>query len=293
MLQLDTATIAIGKRAILHDVSLSIPAGRVTVLIGPNGAGKSTLMRALSGEIAPTRGRVLLDGRDLTAVTARELASRRAVMPQATQLGFPFRVEEVVGLGASVPAFAMSRTSTAVREAMELADISVLHHRLYTELSGGERQRVHFARAMCQLIAARTPPEHTILLLDEPTSSLDIPHQMLLMERADNEARRGRAVVAVLHDLNLAATWGDQIVAVSDGRVAAVGPPPEVLTGTLLSRIYKYPIVVLPSPDGTSPSVLPQSMRRRGCLATGSCGHTMRRNSTPACAQPDESQPCD
>ncbi len=262
MLGVRFLTVQIGARTILSDMTMSFPKGRLSVIIGPNGAGKSTLLRVLSGEMRPSQGRVRFGGMDLHSIDAHALASRRAVMPQATQLAFPFRVEEVVALGASVPAFASRTQDASVREAMAIADVAHLAGRDYMRLSGGERQRVHFARALCQLLAAKAAPETTVLLLDEPTSSLDLPHQMHLMERASVEAGRGRTVVAVLHDLNLAATWADQIVALAGGTLAAVGRPADVLTSKCLSEVYRYPISVseLEGSAGT-PAILPQKMR--------------------------------
>lgn len=262
MITADAVTLAIGTREILRDVSVALPSGAVSVIIGPNGAGKSTLMRALSGELKPSRGVVRFDRRDIGTVRSIELAARRAVMPQATLLAFPFRVEEVVALGASIPAFGNPRESDIVNEAMALASVDHLVGRDYTRLSGGERQRVHFARAICQLLAGGSPPETTALLLDEPTSSLDLPHQMLLMECAHAEAAKGRTVVAVLHDLNLAVTWADQIIAVGNGGVVAVGAPREVLTAERLTDLYQYPIPVSLLDGLPGPAILPQHMRQ-------------------------------
>lgn len=292
MLTVESATIVVGRRVILQDVSMSVPAGRLTVIIGPNGAGKSTLLRALSGELSASRGRVLLSGRALSDMSARELARRRSVMPQASHLGFPFLTEEVVALGASVPAFGASIVPAATLQAIDLADVRALLGRYYNELSGGERQRVQFARAMCQLIASRTAPEETVLLLDEPTANLDLPHQMLLMGHARAEARRGRTVVAVLHDLNLAATWADSIAALAHGRLVGVGTPAEVMTDRTLSRLYGYGITVSREPQSRLPAVLPQSFG----TAENCAPDRSRRDMTVVVnnpAQPAESQPCD
>jgi iron complex transport system ATP-binding protein len=300
LIDASSVSVRLGQRDVLHHVSLAVPSGSLTIVIGPNGAGKSTLLRAFSGELRPASGYVSLKGRDLRAFHPLELAASRAVMPQAAALAFPFRVEEVVGLGASVPAFNTSRASCAIVEAMELADVAQFCGRDYTRLSGGERQRVQFARALCQLIAGRTPPEETVLLLDEPTSSLDLPHQMHLMACAHAESRKGRTVIAVLHDLNLAATWADQIVALGDGKVHSVGTAPDVLTSSQLSKLYGCPIEISPSGDEAVPAILPQAMRRRTTSAGAPDSLDVDR-SRPTCsmlnetktAQPAESQPCD
>lgn len=260
MLEISNASARLGRRMVLHDVSFAPAPGRLAVVVGPNGAGKSTLMKLLSGELAPVRGSVTLAGKPLASFSASALASRRAVVPQAATLAFPFTVREVVGLGSSVPGFELVAECESVMRALGIADIAYLRDQPYTQLSGGERQRVHFARALCQLMAARTPAAETILLLDEPTSSLDLPHQMLLMRQARAEARAGRTVVAVLHDLNLAATWADEIVAVQGGRVVACGRPQDVLREETLSRIYGCPLAVGRVPGTDMPIVLPQML---------------------------------
>lgn len=261
-LTVEGASVVLGSRIILSDITLSLPQGQLTVIIGPNGAGKSTLLRLLSGELPPSAGRVVLDGKVLASLPPRELAARRSVMPQAVQLAFPFLVEEVVGLGAFVPSFPSELALHAIVDAMHLADVSSLQGRFYTELSGGERQRVQFARALCQLIAARTAPDQTFLLLDEPTSNLDLPHQMLLLKRAREEASRGRTVVAVLHDLNLASAWADCIVALSKGKLAGAGAPASILTDDLLTDVYECPISVTHWPEGNLPLVLPHALQQ-------------------------------
>lgn len=260
MIEVRNASAQLGRRVVLHDVSFAPAAGRLAVVVGPNGAGKSTLIKLLSGELAPVGGRVTLAGTSLGSLSASALAARRAVVPQAAVLAFPFTVREVVGLGSSVPGFGLAAEGESVLKALAIADIAHLHDQPYTQLSGGERQRVHFARALCQLMAAGTPAAETILLLDEPTSSLDLPHQMQLMRQARAEARAGRTVVAVLHDLNLAATWADDIVALQGGRVVACGQPIEVLSEATLSRIYGCPFVVSRMPGTDMPMVLPQML---------------------------------
>ena len=193
----------------------------------PNGAGKSTLIKVLAGEIVPTHGDVMLDGRSLKTFRAAELAARRAIVPQSTFLSFPFSVIEVVKLGASVPGFDQNpEHSTRIAEdALSDVGLTEFRDRLYSQLSGGERQRVHVARALCQLNAAvRRQGQTAVLLLDEPTSSLDLSHQSLVLGEARAQADEGRAVAVVLHDLNLAAAWADEIVLLSSGGIAARGP---------------------------------------------------------------------
>ena len=181
-------------------------------------------------------------------------------MPQATQLSFPFTAFEVVRLGASVPGFGHAGAGHAVMDALGVMRMAGLADRPYTRLSGGERQRVHVARALCQLDAAPVKISASmVLLLDEPTSGLDFPHQTLLLDQARREAEKGRIVVAVLHDLNLAAGWADRIALIGQGRVAAFGRPSEVIDNDLLSDLFAHPVRVNVPPRDGSPYVLPHS----------------------------------
>src|SRR5262245_43997808 len=180
MLETRGVWVEAGGHALLENVDVTVAPGRITVLIGPNGAGKTTLLRVLSGEIGPTRGEARLDGEALGAFSAAELARRRAVVPQASAVSFPFTVREVVMLGVTVPGFPMSDAAVhhRVDAALDAVDLMPFADRFYQTLSGGERQRVHIARAMCQLAAAaHRQAETRCLLLDEPTASLDLGHQ--------------------------------------------------------------------------------------------------------------------
>ncbi len=252
--------VAGGQRAILDDASLSLAPGSVTVVIGPNGAGKSTLFKTLTGELKPTRGEVRLDGRPLTRFAPAELSSRRAVVPQASHLSFPFSVAEVVLLGATVPGLtqATAAQEQAARAALDNVGLGAFADRLYTQLSGGERQRVHLARALCQLSAGRRHARGaSILLLDEPTASLDLMHQVKILTHVRAKAREGFVVLVVLHDLNLAAAFADQLVVMSGGRIVADGSAQDVFTSDILSAVYGCPIRINETPGPMCPFVLP------------------------------------
>jgi iron complex transport system ATP-binding protein len=262
MLEAQDVWVEAGGRALLAGVTGAFLPGRVTAIIGPNGAGKTTLFRVLSGEIAPTRGEARLDEHRLRSFSAADLARRRAVVPQATLVAFPFTVREVVMLGVTVPGFGLPDTA-ARREAdralaaMELAGLA---NRLYPTLSGGERQRVHVARALCQLeLAPRRPAETCCLLLDEPTSSLDLAHQGHVLAAMRREADAGRVVVTILHDLNLAAALADHVLLLAGGRVIAAGRPCDVLKDELLSASYRCRVTVNRVPEDGRPFVLPPS----------------------------------
>jgi iron complex transport system ATP-binding protein len=264
MLEARAVTVTRRGRHLLEDVHVTIAPGRVTAIIGPNGAGKSTLLKVLAGEIRPSFGDVLLDRRNLGSYGAADLACRRAMVPQATTLSFPFLVIEVIRLGASVPGFdgIGSRARAIAEEALAALDLADFRQRLYYELSGGEKQRVHIARALCQLDAARREPADTaVLLLDEPTASLDLPHQALVLDHARRQAAAGWAVVAVLHDLNLAAAWADELVVLAHGRVLARGTPAAIFNDGILSAAYGCTIRANRTPPPGTPYMLPQLLR--------------------------------
>ncbi|MBZ6077111.1 heme ABC transporter ATP-binding protein [Microvirga puerhi] len=227
-------------RALIEDIDLTIQEGSLTVVLGPNGAGKSTLMRLLCGELAPTAGTVLLNGVPLRNIPAWLLAHKRAVMPQASDLAFPFTATEVTGLGVEGLGRGLSRADRQrlVFESLEQADVAHLARRNYQTLSGGERQRVQFARVLAQLKAGSTVEKRQLLLLDEPIASLDLKHQLAVLATARELVRKGLTVIAVLHDLQLAAGIADDIVLLQDGHLAARGTPDTVLTPTRLAEVF-------------------------------------------------------
>ena len=246
--------VVLGGRAILDGVDLALSPGRVVVVVGPNGAGKSTLLKALAGERRPSSGEVRLDGVPLADIPTAALARRRAVLPQSVHVAFAFTVAEIVTLG--LPA-GLDRvlTNAHVARALLAVDLENFDARLYEQLSGGERQRVQFARVLAQLWAAPAPG---YLLLDEPTLSLDLEHQLLALRIARDYAREGGGVLAVLHDINLAAMAADEIVALKNGRVVAAGTPGEVFTDGLMATLYGVAARVCSVPEG--PFLLPQTI---------------------------------
>lgn len=217
-----------GSREVLSGVSLCVAPGEIVAVVGPNGSGKSTLVGALAGDLPATSGEVRAFGRALTAWRPRELAVRRAVARQDTQLALPFRVLEVVLLGrAPHPGRgdAAADRAAALRSLQSL-ELQLLEARPYAQLSGGERQRVQLARVLAQLDGSPGP---RALLLDEPTASLDPAHQLLALEHARRLAADGTAVLVVLHDLSLAARVATRLVVLGEGRVVRDGPPERVL----------------------------------------------------------------
>ncbi len=231
--------VELGGSPVLHDVDLEVRLGELLVLVGPNGAGKSTLLGVLSGDQVPQRGTVTLDGRRVASLRAGELARRRAVLPQENRLAFGFRVVDVVRMGRAAWAGRPEeeRDDVVVAAALRRSDVAHLAERVYPTLSGGERARTSLARVLAQ--------ETALVLLDEPTAALDVRHVELVMARARELAAAGHAVVAVLHDLTLAAAHADRVCVLADGRVRAVGAPRAVLTAELLSTVYEHPLEVV------------------------------------------------
>jgi iron complex transport system ATP-binding protein len=251
VIEVRSLSVILGGNTLLDDVSFDVRAGEVLALVGPNGAGKSTLMRAVAGDIAPTGGTVRLDGRETTAYHPRELAQRRAVLPQQTFLQFAFTAREVVemGRGARTGRLERERDDEVVESAMSRTETTPLAMRTFPTLSGGEQARVTLARVLSQ--------EAPILLLDEPTAALDLSHQQLVMEIARELAAQGGAVLAILHDLNLAAAYADRLAVLHRGRLSACAGPWDALDPDLLSEVFACPIAVVPHPVRDCPLVLP------------------------------------
>lgn len=258
---LDGVSYVIGHARLVDDVNLTVRAGEVLGVLGPNGAGKSTLMKLVSGEILPTAGRILLDGVPLAQHKPALLARRRAVVPQSSHLTFPFTVLEVATLGASVPGFGASEEVVDVaKEALRRIGLAALADRSFMDLSGGERQRVHIARAMCQLETARRRPGETpLLLLDEPTSNLDIGHQRLVLDAMRAFAADGLAVMAILHDINLAAAYCSRLALMRDGAVVGTGQPADVVRDDPLTSAFGCPLAANTVPKDGTPFVLPMT----------------------------------
>lgn len=245
MLEARDISYRIGGRMLVDGITLSIDAGTLTIIVGPNGAGKSTLLRMLCGEVAPSQGEVLICGESVRAIPAWRLAHRRAVMPQASELGFPFTAFEVASLGVEGIGRGLSRhdRQRIVVDALEQADVGHLARRNYQTLSGGERQRVHFARVLAQLNAGRTVEDRQILFLDEPIASLDLKHQLALLNKAKELAQGGLTVIAVLHDLQLATDFGDALVLLQSGRLVSQGKADHVLNPNRLAEVFGVSLI--------------------------------------------------
>ncbi len=238
-LRAEGVSLVIGERTILDDVTLEIAPGELLALVGPNGAGKSTLLGVLSGELPPTRGRVVLDGRDLRELRHLERSRRRAVLTQDNSVSFPFSVRDVVEMGRAPWArrATLEEDQAAIAAAIAATDVRQLLARTYPSLSGGEKARVSLARVLAQ--------DAPIVLLDEPTAALDLGHQEEVMRVARDLARSGRAVVVVLHDLSLAGAYAERVALIANGRIVAAGPAAAVLTEELLGAVYRLDVEIL------------------------------------------------
>ena len=247
-------TLAYEDRTVVDGLDLVIPDGEVTVIVGPNACGKSTLLRALGRLLKPRGGAVLLDGTDLARIPTKKIAQSVGLLPQTPVAPDAITVADLVSRGRQPHQHWWQQWSNederAVGDAMERTDVTALADRLVDELSGGQRQRVWIAMALAQ--------ETGLLLLDEPTTYLDIAHQVEVLDliRQLNH-ERGRTVVAVLHDLNQAARYADHLIAMKAGRVVARGRPSEVVTAELVREVFGLESVVVPDPVTGSPLVVP------------------------------------
>lgn len=227
-------TVKAGSKKILDDADFSLNKGTVHAIIGPNGAGKSTLLRILTGESAPHSGEVTLEGKPLSAYESSDLAKRRACLPQSSSLSFPFTIREVVEIGRLPYREPNAETRVRVEDALQQVGLLPRADEGYLHLSGGEKQRVHLARVLTQL----GDPQGKILILDEPTASLDLTFQHQVFSIAQKWALQGAAVILVLHDLNQTMRFAETVTILNQGKVCGHGTPAEVLTPELIQDIY-------------------------------------------------------
>lgn len=252
-LRAESVTIGYDTRIISSRLSVSVPPGGFTVIIGPNACGKSTLLRALSRLLAPREGAIMLDGKEITQYRAKEVARRIGLLPQSSISPDGITVADLVARGRYPHQKLLQQRSpadeAAVAHALEVTHLSELSERLVDELSGGQRQRVWVAMVLAQ----QTP----LLLLDEPTTFLDIAHQIELMELFGSLHREGHTLVAVLHDLNHAARYASHLIAMKDGQVVAEGRPEDVVTEEIVAEVFGIDSVVIADPITGGPLVVP------------------------------------
>lgn len=263
LLDIEKLNLSLDKNRILTDISLSIQEGSFTCITGPNGSGKTTLMKGIAGLLRPDSGRILLEGRDTSSLSAKKIALSVAYVPQDTVIDFEFSAIDIVMMGRSPH---IGRFSTENRrdyeiacEAMELTGTFELRDKSIKGMSGGERQRVMIARALAQ--------QPKLLLLDEPTSSLDIHHQIELLDVLKELSKnRGMAIAAAIHDLNLAMQYSDKALLLDKGSVYAIGEPENVLSRENVSKVYGIDIYIIENPLTGKPHIIPFKNRAANSL---------------------------
>jgi iron complex transport system ATP-binding protein len=246
--------LAYDELEVVSDLSIAIPPGRVTAVVGANACGKSTLLRGLARLLKPKAGAVYLDGKSIHELPTREVATRMAILPQSPTAPEGITVTDLVGRGRYPHQGWLRQWSStdeeAVASAMAATDILDLAARPVDELSGGQRQRVWIAMALAQ--------ETSVLLLDEPTTFLDVAHQVEILDLlTDLNQRDGRTIVLVLHDLNHACRYGHHLIAMREGAIVAEGPPVEVVTRRLVEDVFDLRCRVMPDPVSHTPMVIP------------------------------------
>ncbi|MBM6621711.1 ABC transporter ATP-binding protein [Micrococcaceae bacterium RIT802] len=257
-LHAESLTLAYDRRVISEDLTVDIPDGSFTVIVGPNACGKSTLLRALSRLLRPTAGQVLLDGKAIASYKAKEAARIVGLLPQSSVAPDSITVVDLVARGRYPHQGLIRQWSAAdeaaVESAMEATNIADLRDRHVDELSGGQRQRVWAAMALAQ--------ETPILLLDEPTTFLDIAHQIDLLDLFADLHEAGNTLIAVLHDLNHAARYATHLIAMKEGRIVAQGPPARIVTAELVREVFGLECLVIDDPATGTPMIVPRARRR-------------------------------
>lgn len=255
--RVDNATIGYDRRIISEQLSVTLPDSEFTAIIGPNACGKSTLLRAIARVLTPSAGRVLLDGKAIKEYKSKHVARQLGLLPQTSLAPDGITVGDLVARGRAPHQSLIQQwrpqDEAAVTAAMAATRVTELSGRLVDELSGGQRQRVWVA----MLLAQETP----IMLLDEPTTFLDIAHQYELLELLRDFNEHGKTVVTVLHDLNQAARYANHLIVMRDGRIVATGTPAEVITPELIEAVFGLRCIVVPDPVSRTPSVVPLDPR--------------------------------
>ncbi|MFG1837162.1 ABC transporter ATP-binding protein [Micromonospora sp. NPDC049175] len=264
-LRADALTLAYDKRVVVQGLDVQITDGSFTVIVGPNACGKSTLLRSLARVLKPQSGAVYLDGQTIASQPSKQVARQLGMLPQSSVAPGGIVVEELVARGRFAHQRLLRQWSpqdeAAVADAMRQTEVTDLADRFVDELSGGQRQRVWLAMALAQ----QTP----ILLLDEPTTFLDLSHQFEVLDLCADLHEQGRTVVAVLHDLNHACRYATELIVMREGRVLAQGPPAEVMTAELVETVFGMPCRVMTDPETDTPMVVPAGRQRRRLAHAG------------------------
>jgi iron complex transport system ATP-binding protein len=259
MITAKNLTVSLSGKVIVHGVALEAKAGQLTAIVGPNGSGKTTTLKAIAGEL-PSKGEISLNGHDIRGLEPWQLAVKRAVLPQAATIAFPFTVREIVRLGLTVgPNRHADRIDAITAEALSAVDLAGFAGRFYQELSGGEQQRVQLARVLSQIWEPMLDGEPCFLMLDEPVSALDIRHQLTIIQLARRYCEGGGGVIAVMHDLNLTAMFADHMVMMKNGRIERAGAPSDVMTDDAMEAIFGCRMRINGVPAAGVPFVLPHT----------------------------------
>jgi len=255
MIEVSHVGFEMRNKSLLRDISFNVRPGQFWAVVGANGAGKSTLIKILSAELSPTSGSVLLDGKDLKTHKLRDLAKKRAVLSQQNVISLSFSVQEIVLMGRYpfYEAEPAQKDLEIVEACLNKVGISTLKNRSYPTLSGGEQQRVQLARALAQIWEIK----NGLLLLDEPTTGMDLLHQFETFHLAKELAAKGFSIVAVVHDLNQALQYADQVLMLKDGQSYAIGPPEEVLNERAIKDVFGLPVKIVQSGDMSYPVIVP------------------------------------
>ncbi len=245
-------------KLLVDDFSLSIKPNQLTAIIGKNGAGKSTALKAICGDVELKTGTVSLDGKSSKEISIQEFAKRRAVVRQKSSIEFEFTVREIVSLGRSQYSglFTSAKDHVIIKQCLQKVDAYHLLDRTYTTLSGGEQQRVQFARALAQIWEKMNENEPSYLLLDEPLASLDVAHQHEMMHVLKQLCEQNVGVLIILHDLNLAAQYADNVFILKDGKLIAEGTPFDVFTEEIIFDAFDHPVSVVPHPKIHCPLII-------------------------------------
>ncbi|WP_432826768.1 ABC transporter ATP-binding protein [Dactylosporangium sp. CA-092794] len=264
-LRADALTLAYDRRVVVQDLDVRITDGSFTVIVGPNACGKSTLLRSLARVLKPRSGTVYLDGQAIASYPSRQVARQLGMLPQSPIVPGGIAVDELVARGRFAHQRLLRQWSAedeaAVADAMRLTEVADLADRFVDELSGGQRQRVWLAMALAQ----QTP----ILLLDEPTTFLDLAHQFEVLDLCAELHEQGRTIVAVLHDLNHACRYATELIVMRDGAILAQGAPAEVMTAELVEEVFGVPCRVMTDPETDTPMVVPAGRQRRRATRGG------------------------
>lgn len=250
---IEQLSVTIGKKTVLNQINAKLKSGKITALLGPNGAGKSTLLKALCQEQKASQGRVLFHGKPLAAWNRMALAQSLAVLPQHASLSFPFTVQEVVAMGLYPLSLSHQQGQSVIEKQLDNVDLLPFKHRQYPNLSGGEKQRVQLARVLTQLTQSPVTP---LLLLDEPTAALDLAQQHRVLQLMQTLAHEhGYTLVVVLHDLNQAVRYADELLVLHQGNIVSVGSPKHALNPDIIERVWGYKPIYFDAGNGEHPLI--------------------------------------